>query len=138
MTEQELIALEERAMEMTENKTQWTEASNGAAANASEDGWNAVTEEVQIVLENIGDGWIGTLVRMDERVGVNNLTQAHFENVTYVNGDELAPRAFINCPRDLINKLRTVPLRRQVRAIWTSELSTGQQTPMRVFTVAWR
>lgn len=125
-------------MEMTDNKTEWQEATNGAAANEPDDNWNAVTDEVQIVLEGIGDGWIGTLIRIDERVGVNNLTQAHFEKVYYLDNNFMAERAFVNCPRDLANKLRTVPLRRQVRAEWTSELSTGQQTPMRVFDVKWR
>ena len=124
---------------MTEKTQEWHETSNGAAANAPADsGWNAVTDEVQIAMENVGDGFIGTLVRIDERVGVNNLTQAHFENVTDLNGDFLAERAFVNAGRDLANKLRVVPLRRQVRAEWTGNMDTGQSTPMRVNSVQWR
>jgi hypothetical protein len=114
----------------------WTEATNGAAANSGND-WNVVSDEVQIVLESVGEGFIGTYVRMDT-VGANQMTQLHFENVTDLNGNAIADRAFINGSRDLVNKIRTVPFRRQVRAEWTSELPTGQITPMRVFSVQWR
>lgn len=123
-------------MEMTE-KT-WNETTNGAAANSEETGWNTVSDEIQITFENEGDGFIGRFVRMDERVGVNNLTQAHFENVTDLDGNFVADRAFINAGRDLANKLRTVPLRREVRAQWTHSMDTGQASNMRVHSVQWR
>ena len=119
---------------MTSEKT-WTEASNGAAANA--DGWNAVADEVQIVLERVGEGFIGTYVRMDPPTA-SGIVQLHFENVTDLNGNEIGERAFVNSTRDLTNKIRTVPFLRQVRAEWTSEMPTGQISPMRVFSVQWR
>lgn len=115
----------------------WNDTTNGAAAN-EETEWNTVSDEVQITFENEGDGFIGRFVRMDERVGVNNLTQAHFENVTDLDGNPVADRAFINAGRDLANKLRTVPLRREVRAQWTTSMDTGQASNMRVHSVQWR
>lgn len=120
----------------TEKTQEWQDATNGAAANAAE-GWQDVSEESQIVLEAIGEGFIGTYVRMDPPTQ-SGIVQLHFENVTDLEGNFVAERAFINSTRDLTNKIRVVPFRRQVRAQWTSELPTGQISPMRVFSVQWR
>lgn len=123
---------------MASEKTaeQWTEATNGEEANSS-DGWNTISEEVQIAFETIGDGFIGVYASRDQ-VGNNGMVQFHFENVTDLDGNPIADRAFVNGTRDLVGKLRTVPFRRTVRAQWTSELPTGQATPMRIFKVQWK
>ena len=120
----------------TEKTTEWTEATNGAAANAADEGWATVEEEVQIALENEGDGFIGAYVEMD--VTQSGIVQAHFTNVYDLNGNFIAGRAFVNSTRDLTGKLKTVPQKRQVRAVWISSLNTGQPLPMRVFSVQWR
>ena len=122
---------------MAEATTGWNEATNGAASNADDAGWNTISEEDKIDLEHEGDGFIGTLVRMDPPTA-NGIVQIHLENVTDLDGNFQSERAFINGTRDLVNKMRTVPLRRQVRAQWTSSQNTGQISPMRVFSVAWR
>lgn len=122
---------------MAESTTEWNEATNGAASNAEDTGWNAISEEVKMDLEHEGDGFIGTYVRMDPPTA-SGIVQLHFENVTDLYGNFIAERAFINGTRDLVNKIRTVPFKRQVKAQWTSSQNTGQISPMRVFTVAWR
>lgn len=123
---------------MAAEKTQeWTEATNGDAANAASDGWNTISEEVQIAFEAIGDGFIGTYVARDV-VGNNGMVQFHFENVTDLNGNFIADRAFVNGTRDLVGKFRTIPMRRMVRVEWTSEMNTGQATPMRIMSVQWK
>lgn len=123
---------------MAAEKTQeWTEATNGDAANAASDGWTDVSEEVQIAFETIGDGFIGTYADRDV-VGNNGMVQFHFENVTDLNGNPIADRAFVNGTRDLVGKFRTIPQRRTVRVKWISEMNTGQATPMRVFSVQWK
>ncbi len=124
---------------MAAEKTQeWTEATNGAAANANPgDGWNAVEDEVKMDLEEIGDGFIGTYMRKDPPTA-SGIVQLHFEDVTDLNGNFIAKRAFINSTRDLTNKIAAVPFRRQVRAQWTDNMDTGQISPMRVFSVAHR
>lgn len=121
---------------MAEKTSEWTEASTGAAANA-DGGWQEVAEEVQIALENEGDGFIGTYVRKDPPTA-SGIVQLHFEKVTDLEGNYLADRAFINGTRDLVGKLATVPMRKQVRAQWTHSMDTGQISPMRVFAVASR
>jgi hypothetical protein len=113
----------------------WTEATNGADANS--DGWTTVSEEVQIAFENEGDGFIGVYASRDT-VGQNGMVQFHFENVTDLDGNFIADRAFVNGTRDLVGKLRTVPFRRTVRATWTKSMDTGQATPMRIFSVQWK
>lgn len=120
----------------TEKTQEWTEATNGAAANATDEGWATVEDEVQIALEVEGEGFIGTFVEMD--MVQSGMVQAHFTDVYDLNGNFIAKRAFINSTRDLTGKLKTVPQRRQVRAQWTSSLNTGQPLPMRVFSVQWR
>jgi hypothetical protein len=127
----------ERDNEMAgKTEADWTEATTGAAANdtnGANDGWATVEDEVQIALENEGDGFIGTYVDMD--VTGTGIAQAHFTNVTDLNGNFIAARAFINSTRDLTNKLKTISYRRQVRAVWTTSMNTGQPLPMRVFSV---
>jgi hypothetical protein len=119
-----------------EKTAEWTDATNGAAANATEDGWNAVEDEAQIALDNEGDGFVGNYVSMD--TVQSGMVQAHFEDVYDLNGNFIAKRAFINSTRDLTGKLKTVPQRRQVKAVWVSSMNTGQPLPMRVFSVQWR
>lgn len=121
----------------TEKTQEWTEATNGDVANSASDGWTTVSEEVQIAFENEGDGFIGTYVSRDQ-VGQNGMVQFHFENVTDLDGNWIADRAFVNGTRDLVGKLRTVPFRRLVRAQWTSSMNTGQTTPMRIFSIQWK
>ncbi len=113
----------------------WTEATNGAEANA--EGWTTVSEEVQIAFESEGDGFIGVYVSRDA-VGQNGMVQFHFENVTDLDNNFVADRAFVNGTRDLVGKLRTVPFRRMVRAQWIKSMDTGQATPMRIFSVQWK
>jgi hypothetical protein len=122
---------------MASEKTQeWTEATNGAAANATDE-WQNVAEEDKIDLTHEGDGFIGKLVLMDT-VGANGMVQVHVENVTDLDGNFQSVRAFINAGRDLVNKLRTVPMGRTIRVQWVSSMNTGQITPMRVYSVGWK
>ena len=122
---------------MAAKEAEWTEATNGDAANVASDGWTTVSEEEQIAFEAEGDGFIGTYVSRDV-VGNNGMVQFHFENVTDLDGNFIADRAVVNGTRDLVGKLRTVPFHRLVRAQWISSMNTGQTTPMRVFSVQWK
>jgi hypothetical protein len=127
---------QERANEMATEKTdEWQDATAGADANSVDDGWTAVEDEVQIKLENEGEGFIGTYVSRDK---AGTIDQLHFTNVTDLDGNFIAARAFVNGSRDLVNKINTVPFRRLVRAQWTTSMNTGQITPMRVFSVQWK
>lgn len=121
---------------MATKDAEWTDASAGAAAN---DEWQTVDAEVKIVIENIGDGWIGRFMGMDDPNN-NGILQAHFTSVTYLNGGDLAPQAFTNASTDLRNKLKNVPVKAIVRAEWVSEMDTGHESgnKMRVFDVKWR
>jgi hypothetical protein len=118
---------------MTENTT-WNDTDT---ADAVSDEWtNEVESEEQIAFEIEGDGFTGTFQGMDAPNG-NGIVQAHFENVHFLNGTEVGS-AFANAGRDLQNKLKKVPVRRQVRIQWTHSLDTGQASPMRVYSVKWR
>lgn len=123
---------------MATKENEWTDASAGAAANANDE-WQTVDAEVKIVIENIGDGWIGRFMGMDDPNG-NGILQAHFTSVTFLNGNDLAPQAFTNASTDLRNKLKNVPVKAIVRAEWVSEMDTGHESgnKMRVFDVKWR
>jgi hypothetical protein len=120
---------------MTEN-AEWQNAENDTAI-AEE--WREVESEVQIKVEVIGDGWIGRFMGMDPR-NDNGIIQAHFTNVTYLDGAYIADSAFTNVTRDLEQKLKKVPVKSMTRIQWTSSLDTGHVsgTPMRVFTVQWK
>lgn len=119
------------------DKGDWNEATNGAEANADE--WREVESEVQIKFEMIGDGFIGRFTGMDP-VNANGITQAHFVNVTDLNGLDIADRAFVNLTRDQINKYRVVPVKAMVRDEWTSDMDTGHSSgnKMQVHKVQWK
>lgn len=120
---------------MTESKT-WNEATEGAAANG--DGWGTTIDaEAQIVLEMEGEGFIGILDEIDPP-NQNGIVQVHLSDVSDLTGQFLGENMFINGTRDLINKLKKVPLKSQIRCQWTSSMDTGQRTPMRVFSVQYR
>jgi hypothetical protein len=117
----------------TEN---WQDTEN-AAPDADE--WQEIDAEAKIILEEEGDGWQGRFMGMDPR-NENGIIQAHFTNVIYLSGEELAPAAFINATHDLEQKLKKVPVKSMVRAQWVSSLDTGHEsgTKMRVFRVQWK
>lgn len=118
-------------------ESEWTEATNGAEANADE--WREVDAEVQIKFEVIGDGFIGRFTGMDP-VNANGITQAHFVNVTDLNGLDIAERAFLNLTRDQINKYRVIPEKSMVRDTWTDNMDTGHSSgnKMQVHKVQWK
>lgn len=126
----------ERVNEMASTEKEWTDTTNGAAANASSDWGNTVEAESQIVLETEGEGFIGTYLEMESTQA--GIVQVHLEDVTDLNGTALGEAMFINATRDLINKLKKVPVKSQIRVEWVSSMDTGQKTPMRVYAVQWR
>ena len=130
--------LKERAKEMTE-ESGWNETTNGAAAN--EDEWTEAVSETQIILEAIGEGWIGRFMGMDEP-NATGIIQTHWTVVTDLDGSSLenGEGCFINATRDLINKLKKVPVKSLVRAQWIDMLDTGHSSgnQMRVFKVQWK
>lgn len=121
---------------MTDEKAAgWTDATNGAAANA-EDWGQTVDAESQVVLEGEGDGFIATFVEMDKTN--SGITQAHLEDVYDLNEQYAGKYMFINATRDLERKLKSVPPKAQIRVQWVSSQDTGQKDPMRIYTVQWR
>ena len=121
----------------TENE--WNEATTGYEAQTDE--WRDVETETQIVLEELGEGWIARFMGMDPP-NASGIVQAHWTQVTDLQGVSLenGEGCFINCTRDLLNKLKKVPVKAVVRCQWASNLNTGHAsgTPMRVFKVQWR
>lgn len=125
-----------KKMANKDEETPWNDATTGAAAN---DEWGQeVDAEVKIALEVEGDGFIGRYMGMDDPG--NGIYQAHFTNVTYLNGAEIAPSAFTNASTDLRRKLEKVPVKSMVRAEWVSSMDTGHESgnKMRVFRVQWK
>ena len=86
-----------------------------------------------------GDGFVGRYMGMDPP-NASGIIQAHFTNVTDLHGDTIADACFLNTTRDLQNKLKKVPVKSMVRALWESSLDTGHEsgTKMRVFRVQWK
>lgn len=120
---------------MTTEKT-WNESTNGAVANSGD--WGTEIEaESQIVLEQVGEGFIGILGEID-RPTQNGIVQIHLSDVSDLAGNFLGENMFINGTRDLVNKLKRVPRNSQVRCQWADSMDTGQSTPMRVFSVQYR
>jgi len=111
---------------------EWTEAES---ANATEWG-ETVDAESQIKLEAIGEGFIATFLEMDETS--KGIPQVHLENVYDLPGTYLGKYMFINGTHDLVQKLKKVPSKSQIRVEWTSSLPMGQGDPMRVYSVQWR
>lgn len=122
---------------MATKDTGWNDATADAEANS---GWGKeVAEEVQIVLENEGEGFTGIFTEMDTTG--TGIAQAHFDNVyglEEMGGDFIGEKAFLNAGRDLARKLKSVPVKAEVRIQWKSSLPTGQKEPMRVYSVQWR
>lgn len=121
---------------MTDND-QWNDAQDSTAPDSDE--WNDVAGEVQMNVEAINDGFTGRLIAIDPP-NANGIIQAHFTDVNDINSALYLEAAFMNLTRDLVNKLRKVPLKSMVRIQWVSVLNTGHEsgTPMRVFDVKWR
>jgi hypothetical protein len=126
----------ERGKEMATKDAEWTEATNGADANSADAWGNEVSEEVQITFTEEGDGFTAIYLEMDTTG--TGIAQAHFENVVDLNGDFIGEKAFLNAGRDLARKLKSVPVKAEVRIQWKSSLPTGQKEPMRVYSVQWR
>lgn len=122
---------------MADKNAGWNEASAGAEANS---GWGKeVAEEVQIVLENEGEGFTAIFIEMDTTG--TGIVQAHFSDVYQLEemgGEPIGEMAFLNAGRDLARKLKSVPAKAEVRIQWKSSLPTGQKEPMRVYSVQWR
>lgn len=118
---------------MATDKTQeWTEAESPNAAEWGE----KVDAESQIKLESIGEGFIATLVEMDGTA--TGIKQVHLEDVYDLTESYIGKYMFINGTTDLVQKLKKVPLKSQIRVEWTSSLPTGQKDPMRIYSVQWR
>lgn len=127
-----------KAREMTTHEGEWTEATQGAEANADEE-WREVEAEEQIAIEYEGDGFIARYIEMDPP-NANGIIQGHFTNVMDLEGNYLLETAFLNLTRDLVNKFKKVPEKAIVRVQWKSSLDTGHKsgTKMRVFDVRWK
>lgn len=125
-----------KAKEMTDG---WTEATTQTTSNVVTDEWQEVEAEQQIVIEQIGDGFIGKLMGIDPP-NSSGIIQAHWTMVTDLQANYLLDSAFLNLTRDLINKLKKVPTKAMVRVEWTQNLNTGHEsgTPMRVYDVRWK
>ena len=117
-------------------ESQWNEATEGAAANEE---WREVESEDQIVMETVGDGFTGRLIRIDPP-NANGIVQGHWTNVEALNGEPIGEACFMNITRDLQNKLRRVPIKAFTRIQWVDNLDTGHESgqKMRVFKVQWR
>jgi hypothetical protein len=120
---------------MTEQEN-WQETEE---AIPTADEWREVEAEVQIVLEDEGEGWVGRFMGMDPR-NANGIIQGHWTHVEYLNGYYLADSAFANITRDLETKLKKVPVKALTRIQWVSSMDTGHEsgTKMRVFRVQWK
>ena len=120
-------------------ETGWNEATEGEAANV--DLWKDVEAESQLILEITGEGFTGRLIAMDEP-NATGIVQIHLVNVEDLDGNSLESGngCFMNATRDLINKLKKVPLKSFIRVQWIDNLDTGHSsgTKMRVFKVQWR
>lgn len=92
----------------------------------SDDEWQEVTEESQLVFDTIGDEWIGVYLGM-EQVGAKKMWQAHFEK----DGELF----FTNAGYDLRKKLEKVPVKYTVKMRYESDQDTGQEKAMKVFKV---
>lgn len=123
---------------MTDTNTEWTEATNGAEANANDE-WQEVEAEQQIAVEFEGDGFVARLMEIDPP-NANGIIQSHWSDVYNLNNEWMLGSAFFNLTRDLVNKLKKVPPKSIVRIQWTSSLNTGHSsgTPMRVYDVRWK
>lgn len=120
---------------MTED-TKWNDTGD---AIGDTDEWREVEAEAKIIVEQEGDGWQGRYMGMDDPNG-NGILQAHFTGVTFLNGTDIAERAFVNATRDLQSKLQKVPVKSYTRIQWVSSMNTGHEsgTPMRIFKVQWK
>ena len=131
--------LKERPKEMTDKtESEWQTATEGHAANSADE-WREVEAEPQIVLEMEGEGFTGRYMGMDP-MNASGIIQAHWTNVDDLNGAPFADAAFMNLTRDLINKLRKVPVKSYTRIVWESSMDTGHESgnKMRVFKVQWK
>jgi hypothetical protein len=70
----------------------------------------------------------------------SGIIQGHFTMAFDLDGNPIADTAFLNCTRDLINKLKKVPVKAMTRIQWTGSIDTGHEsgTKMRIFTVQFR
>lgn len=121
---------------MTEKtEGQWQTATDDNAA----DEWREVDAEAMIILEMEGEGFTGRYMGMDPPMA-SGIVQAHFTNVYDIDGNAIADAAFINATRDLQNKLKKIPVKSMVRAVWESSMDTGHESgnKMRVFKVQWK
>jgi len=119
-------------MKMAGKSDEWTEAES---PNASEWG-ETVDAESQIKLEAIGEGFIATYTEMDTTKA--GIPQVHLENVYDLTESYIGKYMFINGTHDLVQKLKKVPFKSQIRVEWTSNVPMGQGDPMRVYSVQWR
>lgn len=118
---------------MTEEATPWKDAESDNTNVPSDEQWNEVESEQQLVMDKEGDFFIGTFLGMDPPLSTG-IVQGHFTDI-----QEWPEGAyFMNLPRDLEQKLKKVPERSTVRIEWISSLNTGQKSKMRVFKVQWR
>jgi hypothetical protein len=108
------------------DKDTWTE---------TDDTWDEVESETQVKFDTIGDVFTGYLQSMDSTP--TGITQAHLTGTREFSGEY-----FINCGRDLVSKLKKIPLRpgqkTEVRIELVDFMDTGQQSPMGVYKVQYK
>jgi hypothetical protein len=98
----------------------------------AQDEWQTVSEdevdETKIVFDTIGDEFIGIYIgsRVIEQDD-HKFTQYRFRV-----GDEIY---FTNAGYSLMRGMSNVPKGARVRVVFSSERDTGQESPMRIFTV---
>lgn len=92
----------------------------------TDDGWEDVPTESQVVFDTIGDVFIGTFTGWTETVG-KGIPQAHFTNA---DGSY-----FVNCGWSLKAQLREVKKGTLCRLEYTDSQDTGQESPMMIFKV---
>ena len=101
-------------------------------ADSQADEWVTVSEnevdESKIVFDTIGDEFIG--LYLGPRIVETE--DGKFTQYRFRVEDEIY---FTNAGYSLMRGMSNVPKGARVRLIWTSERDTGQESPMRVFSV---
>jgi galactose mutarotase-like enzyme len=95
-------------------------------ATTTDDGWEDVTQETQVVFHTIGDEFIGEFIGWSETPG-KGIAQAHFQNAD--------SKFFVNCGWSLKQQLKEIKKGTLCKLRYEADQDTGQETPMMLFKV---